>query len=149
MKIQGKRDTFYAYTLICHRLSGDKGKSCDSLSISPTTLALPPPSAIPLLALQMCTLPKGQIPDSCFCLPISILSEFSWHSHWCPCSHFPDNFSIAPNLSHNPNYLQEMLTFLFQHNFDHVKNKQTWKTHCFRLLTGSPLTSLMLPVIFF
>ena len=77
MKIQGKKDTFYAYTLICHHLSGDKGKSCGSLPVSHTTLALSPPSPIPLLALQMCTLPKGQIPDSCFCLPISILSEFS------------------------------------------------------------------------
>lgn len=42
------------------------------------------------LPCKMGTLPKGQIPDSCFCFFISILSEFSRHPHWCHCSHFPE-----------------------------------------------------------
>lgn len=42
------------------------------------------------LPWKMGTLLKGQIPDSCFCLFISILNEFSRHPHWCPCSHFPE-----------------------------------------------------------
>lgn len=56
--------------------------------------------------------------------------------HRCPHSHFANTFSITPAVSYYSTYLLEMITQIFQHNFEHVKNKQ--KTHSFSIQTGSP-----------
>lgn len=123
--------------LFCHSLSEGKEKLCGSPPNSRMTLLQP--SFLPLFDLQMRTLPKSQIPDSCFSLPIRSPRDLRIFTQ-VPHSHFSNTFSITPALNYNSTYLLEMITQIFQHNFEHVKNKQ--KTHSFSIQTGFPFDCL-------